>query len=64
MKDPKKKIAEGNKKKVGIVVLYPFHNKDNDTYLYDVIFPKANKAFYAKPESIFVKLSKCFMRDR
>ena len=50
MKDLKKKIAEGNRKKIDIVVSYPFHNKEKDTYLYVVIFPKANKTFYAKPE--------------
>ena len=50
MKNLKKKIAEGNKKKVDIVVSYPFYNKEKDTYLYVVIFPEANKTFYAKPE--------------
>ena len=50
MMDPKKRIAEGNKKKVETVVSYPFHNKEKDTYLYVAIFPKANKTFLAKPE--------------
>ena len=49
MKNLKKKIVEGNKKKVDIVVSYPFHNKEKDIYLYVVIFPKANKTFYATP---------------
>ena len=50
MMDPKEENSEGNKKKVDIVVSYPFHNKEKDTYLYVVIFLKANKTFYAKSE--------------
>ena len=63
MMDLKKRIAEGNRKKVDIVVSYPFHNEEKDTYLYVVILPKANKTFL-RSQSIIVKSSKSFMRDR
>ena len=63
MMDLKKRIAEGNKKKVEIVVSYPFHNKEKDTYLYGAIPSKANKTFFSG-QSIIIKLSKYIMRDR